>query len=279
MVSRRSGRALSSRGREIHWASVDAGIPKQLDGTSPVYALLEDRQATLWIGAEDGIYRRTSGGATEAHPVQKNGIAMLYQDREGRIWASDYEALYRLNPNAGVRDPIVARTYTSKDGLPGDRIEALLQSSDGRLWAAGGGLGLYVPATDTFESYTTAQGLSDPAVKSLAEDNEGNLWAGGESAGVMKIARRGFTSYTQADGLDSTRIPSIFVDRAAELCVVASGTDKTWIDCLNGKRFTSIHPKYPDTIHNFGWGWNQIAFQDHAGEWWLPTGEGLCWFG
>src|SRR5260370_11770534 len=27
-----------------------------------------------------------------------------------------------------------------------------------------------------------------------------------------------------------------------------------------------------------GWGWNQITFQDHTGEWWVPTGSGLCRF-
>jgi signal transduction histidine kinase/streptogramin lyase len=71
-------------------------------------------------------------------------------------------------------------------------------------------------------------------------------------------------------------IASIFVEQAGELCGWAR--EKGLFDCFNGKRFTSIRPKYPGTIHHFGWGWNQTAFQDHAGEWWVPTGQGLCRF-
>src|SRR5260370_228503 len=95
----------------------------------------------------------------------------------------------------------------------------------------------------------------------------------------MKIARRGFTSYTNADGLGNTRITSIFVDMGGEVCAVTSPTGGKWsIDCFSGKRFTSTCPKYPGAIRYFGWGWNQTAFQDHAGEWWIPTGQGLCRF-
>ena len=101
---------------------------------------------------------------------------------------------------------------------------------------------------------------------------------GTETGGVMKIARGGLTSYTKADGLGATRIASIVVDLAGELCAVTSPADKWSIDCFSGKRFRSIRPAYPKTISYFGWGWNQTAFQDHVGEWWIPTGEGLCRF-
>jgi signal transduction histidine kinase len=61
--------------------------------------------------------------------------------------------------------------------------------------------------------------------------------------------------------------------------VSAGQPQKLPLECLSGKRFISIHPKYPGAIHDFGWGWNQVAFQDHKGEWWVPTAQGLCRFG
>jgi hypothetical protein len=95
----------------------------------------------------------------------------------------------------------------------------------------------------------------------------------------MKLAPHGLTSYTEADGLGNTRIASLFVDRASELCAVTSPTGGRWsLDCFNGRRFKSIGPHYPETIRSFGWGWNQTALQDHTGEWWIPTGQGLCRF-
>jgi ligand-binding sensor domain-containing protein len=268
---------------KAQWEPIDIGIPISPPGWFGAYALLEDQRGVLWIGGTGGLRRRTPDGRTTVYPHPwwpRTIVSALYEDHEGRIWAGDNLALYRLNPDAGPADPIVRRTYTVKDGLPGNRIVAMLESSDGRFWVGGvSGLGQYLPAQDKFKSYTTAEGLSSPNVGALAEDSEGNLWLGTESAGVMKIARRGFTSYTSADGLgNDMRIASLFLDQAGELCAWNTQNQKLSLDCFNGKSFTSIHPKYRDTIDDFGWGWNQVGFQDHTGEWWVPTGEGLCRF-
>jgi ligand-binding sensor domain-containing protein/signal transduction histidine kinase len=264
---------------EAAWVAVDAAVLP--GGSTRVQVLFVDRRGALWIGVEGGVQIRWPDGRMTSYRdgrLRHGSFAALCDDREGRIWASDHKALYRLSPGAGPRDPIVSRTYTIKDGLPGNRIEALMESSDGRFWAGGGGgLGLYIPATDTFESYTTAQGLSDPGVKSLAEDKEGNLWVGAEAAGVMKIAHSGFTSYTRADGLSNMRIAALFLDRAGEVCV--SNNVNGSIDCFDGRRFRSNLPNYPHNIQYFGWGSHQHVLQDHEGEWWIPTGQGLCRFG
>jgi signal transduction histidine kinase/ligand-binding sensor domain-containing protein len=261
---------------------VDIGIPNGVDGRRNVDFLLEDRQDMLWAIAGDRLYRRTPDGKTTVYsdPWFKRGQLALYADRHGRLWVCTNAGLGVLNPDAGSTDRSLTRRYTTKDGLPHERVEALTETSDGWLWAGGAvGLSRYTPEMDRFESYTAAHGLSDPNVKSLAEDREGNLWAGTENGGVMKIARRGFTSYTQADGLSKLRIASVFLDLAGELCAVTSPTGDKWsLECFNGKRFKSIRPKYPSKIRYFGWGWNQVAFQDHTGEWWIPTGEGLCRF-
>jgi ligand-binding sensor domain-containing protein/signal transduction histidine kinase len=270
-------------GGETAWQPVDAGIATDSGGTQHAEALLVDRRGLLWIGGVGSVYVHRPDGRTMQYRDRRfarGTVAAFCEDRNGQIWASDLNALYRLNPDAGPGDPIVSRTYTVTDGLPGNRIAALVQSSDGRFWTGGvGGLGEYVPAQDKFESYTVGQGLSDTNIYSLAEDGEGNLWVGTESMGAMKIARRGFTTYTLGDGLTSTRIASIFLDQAGELCAWNGGqAQKLSLDCFDGKRFTSIRPEYPDTIHYFGWGSNQVGFQDHAGEWWVPTGQALCRF-
>jgi ligand-binding sensor domain-containing protein/signal transduction histidine kinase len=263
------------------WECIDVGISKPFEGLSGVYALLEDRHGALWIGGPGGLRRRMPEGRTVLHQNPGSpgwAVKTLYEDRQGRIWASDNRALYQLNSSARPEDPIVSRAYTMKDGLPSNRIVALLESSDGRFWAGGsGGLAEYLPAIDRFESYTTDEGLSDHDIYSLAEDRERNLWVGTNIGGAVKIARYGFTSYTQADGLGNTGVASAFLDQAGELCTPRRYTGL--FDCLTGKRFTTIRPKYPDRIDYFGWGWSQVIFQDHAGEWWVPTGQGLCRFG
>jgi ligand-binding sensor domain-containing protein/signal transduction histidine kinase len=271
-------------GNKSQFEPVEIGIPKGMDGTRAATSLMEDRQGSLWIAA-DGLYRRMRDGRVTAYfdAPFKPGILTIYQDRWGTLWAGlALGGLCRLNPNTGPNGPIAARVYTMKDGLPGSRIEALLGTSDGRFWAgAAGGLGVYVAGADRFESYTTANGLSDPGIKSLAEDHDGNLWVGAEAGGIMRIARQGFTSYTLADGLTGTRIASLFSDQGGDLCAQTSAAIVGgWsLDCFDGSRFKSIHPRYPGRIGYFGWGWNQTVLQDHTGEWWMPTGQGLCRFG
>jgi ligand-binding sensor domain-containing protein/signal transduction histidine kinase len=268
---------------QSEFRQVDIGIPQRSNGKRVIDLLREDQQGTLWITEGDSVYRRMLDGQTvhyhDSRLPECDGHLALYEDRGGRLWNGG-RSLCRLNPNAGPNDPLVIRVYTTEDGLAYERVEAVLETSDGQFWVGTArGLCYYVPETDRFETYTTAHGLSDAGIKSLAEDREGNLWVGTETGGVMKIARRGLTSYTKADGLGNTRISSIFVDLAGELCAVTSPTGGKWsLDCFNGKIFTSIHPKYPETIGSFGWGWNQTAFQDHTGEWWIPTGQGLCRF-
>src|SRR5262249_28470043 len=155
---------------------------------------------------------------------------------------------------------------------------SLFQSSDGRLWiGATGGLSEFISTADKdgrlFRTFTTANGLSDRNNFTLAEDRDGNLWIGTESGGAMKIARDGFTTYNEADGLSFTRIASILEDQTGNLCVMSVMIGK-FIHSFDGRRFNAVRPGTPKKINYFGWGWYQVAFQDHAGEWWVPSIEG-----
>src|ERR1039458_9045826 len=100
----------------------------------------------------------------------------------------------------------------------------------------------------------------------------------GNLDGAIKIASRGFTTYGLPDGIHDPNITSIFGDLAGDLCVLSEELHGLWINRLDGQRFRAAKPKFPPAIHYFGWGWNQTALQDRAGEWWIATGAGLLRF-
>jgi ligand-binding sensor domain-containing protein len=268
------------------WASeaVDVGLPTASREDSIVSALLEDRAGTLWIGAGSGLYRRFTDGRVErystAQGLPSNIIKSLLEDRQGNLWAGTTRGLCRIAAAPHPDSRIVERVYTTEDGLADNEAAAILESAQGGVWVGTlGGLSELGSAPDQegriIHSYTAANGLSDPVVKALAEDRDGNLWVGTESGGAMKIARHGFINYGLSDGLGSVDINSVFMNQAGDICAVGG---KTFLHQFDGTRFARIGPRFPEGVTEFTDGWYQTILQDHTGEWWVPTGEGLYRF-
>ncbi len=264
---------------------VDMGMPMNY-GEPLVQTLLEDRQGALWVGTmSGGLYRHLSDGHTEHYKAQhgllNNDVRALLEDREGHLWVGTRAGLCLLVSNPTRNQSIVARAFTRRDGLAANQVYSLFQSADGRLWVGMfGGLSSFVFAGEVsaaqISSFTTHNGLTDEAVWAIAEDREANLWLA--SNGALKLAREGFTTYRKDDGLETNWIASIFANQKGDLCTFSSGIAKKFINQFDGKKFTAVAPNLPKQIKYPGWGWNQITFQDHTGEWWVTTGEGLVRF-
>jgi ligand-binding sensor domain-containing protein/two-component sensor histidine kinase len=270
-----------SKGRE-ELRFVDMGMPRETADGPIVMTLLEDRRGALWAGFGGDLYRRWPDGRTEFYPIRPGfGIKALIEDRTGHLWVGATNGLFRLVTEPVPNRPVVDHVYTNKNGLTGYWVQSLYQSSDGRLWAGtNGGLSEFIPtangADQKFRSYTSAHGLSQGLISALTEDRDGNLWIGSENGGAMKMARNGFTSYSHADGLGSAEVASIVEDQAGALYAISA--HQVFISRFDGQRFVPVQPDLPKRITYFGWGWNQITFQDHTGEWWVATGQGLCRF-
>jgi ligand-binding sensor domain-containing protein len=128
-----------------------------------------------------------------------------------------------------------------------------------------------------FRKYGPANGLSDQVIYALRQDRDGNLWLGSETGGAMKIARGGIRTYTESDGLRSARFGSLFENRTGEFLAITGPQEAKFLQRFDGKTFNSI-PLRPNGISKLGSGSKQIGFEDHPGEWWLATGQGLCRF-
>jgi ligand-binding sensor domain-containing protein/two-component sensor histidine kinase len=276
---------LTRAGDQRSFRFVDMGMPTMKPEEPAVQTLVEDHHGALWVGTmASGLYRYLSDGHTERYTTRQglltNDIRALLEDREGHLWVGTRGNLSLLVSNPMPNQLIVARALAKKDGLVANEVRSLFQSADGRLWVGMyGGLSSFVPAHDgsalQISSVTTRNGLTGPAVWAIAEDREGNLWLA--SYGALKMVREGFTTYREDDGLATINISSIFANQKGEMCTVSSGIKKI-INQFDGKKFTAAMPNLPKQIKYTGWGWNQITFQDHTGEWWVTTGQGLVRF-
>lgn len=260
----------------------DVGLPASRSART----LLEDHRGALWVGSDDnGLYRLCPNGRAEQyltqHGLPDNGIKSLLEDRAGRLWVGTTKGLSLLVAEPDPARRAVARFFVARDGLGAGWVVALFQSSDGTLWiGTNTGLSEIKLGPDeqklSVRTYTTAHGLVNLGISALTEDRDGNLWIGTANGGAMKMARNGFTTYGQVDGLGSAEVASIVECPSSVLYAISA--HKVFISEFDGRSFRAVRPNLPKRISYFGWGWNQITFQDHTGEWWVATGQGLCRF-
>lgn len=275
---------------------VDFGLQPGL--ADNVTSILKDRHGALWSGTESGVlYHLLTDGRVERY-AQQNGLPVtavlsLREDHQGNVWVGSQGgpggSLRELVNSPEPSRSIVARTYSEKDGLPSNWINAQLQTRDGRFWVATSA-GLYESSSrsdnDTlrFRHYTTKNGSCDSDVWSMTEDRDGNLWIAAR-CGAIKVQRNGFTGYGLDDGFKALSIDSMFENRAGEFFAINSPSTAALtkyqgrrVNKFEGNHFTAVEPDLPPLIRYHGWGWGQTVLQDHTGAWWIPTGVGLYRF-
>ncbi len=112
---------------------IDLGMPHGKGYYTHVTALLEDNQGAIWVASGSGLYRWGRDGQIRRYTTNDGLpdelISSLLQDRQGQIWIGCHTGLCRTVPNPRPGGRLVARVYTTKDGLAGGFIRAILETS------------------------------------------------------------------------------------------------------------------------------------------------------
>ncbi len=179
-------------------------------GGGAVLSLMEDWEGTTWVGTEDGLIRFEPGALREARAQQTQrvfagtAVISLSEDSERNLWIGTESHGLTI-----VRDPKFV-TYTTRDGLTGDAVRCVFQSSGGSLWI-GTNAGLTQWQNGHFTRWTAKEGLLSNVILSLNEDAGGSLLIGTPD-GLNRMKEGKFTAVTSADGLADDFIRSIFRD-------------------------------------------------------------------
>ncbi|MCK4837053.1 MAG: hypothetical protein KAT17_10455, partial [Candidatus Aminicenantes bacterium] len=189
--------------------------PEQDDSLSSrfVYALLEDRSGTLWVGTwGKGLNRfhRDTRTFTRYLPdrhnpssISSNVIWDIHEDRQGHLWiGTGGGGLNRMDVKAGS-----FRCYRNQpenpDSLSNNHILSIHEDSNGFLWIGTlGGVNRFNPDKAECDRYSVKDGLPDNVIYGILEDNQGDLWFS-TNKGLSRFnpKTKTFRNYSPQDGL------------------------------------------------------------------------------
>src|SRR5436190_35430 len=256
-------------------------------GLTGFWALLQDRQSTIWTGSYEGLHQFKDGAHRITYKLNdNNGLAgapltAIYEDRVGQLWIgtgsdSALGGLHRFKD--GVFTP-----FRAAEGLTLTDVRIITEDRQGALWI-GGVSGMSRYQDGTFTNYTTEQGLSHNYVRDIYQDADGTFWIGTYGGGLNRFKDGRFTPITTRDGLFDNIVSRILEDdhgnlwmscnrgiyRASrkELNELADGRIKT-INCVS----YGVADGMKTTETNGGG--QPAGWKDREGKLWFPTIKGV----
>ena len=224
------------------WVGTDRGLVRFDSAMSPrtwlhknglggdkVKALAIGSDGAVWAGCLPGgvsrIDPRTGGVRTfgTAAGLADDRVIAMYFDREGRLWVSTGEGLFRsasAGPNLRFERQVPPghpeRTMFFR--FMGDR--------EGRIWI-GSTAGLFRWEAGNWSRFSTADGLRGNAVTHIAQAEDGSVWISyREPVGISRLAFSrdgiGIRHFSKKDGLPSDYVLFLGRDSRGQMWV---GTD------------------------------------------------------
>ncbi len=155
--------------------------------SNKVSTILSQHNGNLWIGTYGGglSYFDKKSDKFSTHRfdltpggLKENNITCLSYDSDSALWiGTGQSGLYRMDITSGTFEHFLAGD-PNKGFLKSGYINDLHLDDSGRLWVAmaGGGMALWRPEVELFQSYTETDGLANDAVLAITSDLSGNIW-------------------------------------------------------------------------------------------------------
>ena len=205
---------------------------------------------------EPGIYNLNSKN-TEfiPFPIKKdvNNKFMYYPTtkaflgKDSIIWVGTMEKVFGLNNNSFIsigREEMGRQNDSRQMGIRGIFVD-----SQGKLWIADNGAGIFVYDGKETINFTKKYSLDKGDIDgntlhrafSIAEDSDGNMWFGTVYTGIWRYNpnTNEFKNYTKQDGVKSENIWTIYKTKKGEL--LFAGESPAAIYKFNGKTFDRIY--------------------------------------
>ena len=164
---------------------------------------------TMWCGGVDGVCavdtreRKVTETVDAGRPMTYvRGIA---EDGEGALWFASERGLVRWKDGT-------ATWFTTRQGLPDNRVNCVLVTRGGDLWA-GTWSGAALRSGDGWKVLRKEDGLADDMVRVMLEDASGGLWFGSYVApagGLAILSGASWQQFSTQNGLPHNNIISLY---------------------------------------------------------------------
>jgi ligand-binding sensor domain-containing protein len=213
-----SGRPQGTTNRLCH---IVGSTPKCFDDSKSfglqIRNLFEDKAGTLWVSAENGVWR-WAPGKPEFYP-NRPGDSVLAIDAHDLI-VGMLRGKGRVQPGNQVGQ------VTRIPLLMSDLWKCVFLTDHlGGLWIGTRGKGLIHSFHGRIDTYKPVDGLSSDVVFDLFEDHEQNIWAV-TANGIDRFRRQAVTLVTTKQGLSSNAICSLLSDGRTIWIATHSGFNK-----------------------------------------------------
>lgn len=187
--------------------SADQGLTNEF-----VRAVREDRNGTLWVGTDDGLFRMDGDRLQRADgrgDIPTLAVHSIYEDHLGNLWVGG-STLLRISAGPSRRDE--CKEFHLQGGGSATRVKSILETSDGAIWVGTvSGLQRMEPGGGAAEHFERMPEIRN-TVRSLLADGAGALWIGTIGGGLSQYANGRFTSITAADEAPSGTVLALFED-------------------------------------------------------------------
>ncbi|NGP77380.1 hypothetical protein G3570_12095 [Balneolaceae bacterium YR4-1] len=173
-----------------HYTKIQDDSTSLIDNT--IQVIHESKNGDLWIGTENGLntFKKNSNRFSSEIAFQRflegKFINSVFEDLEGNIWIGTWgDGLYSFNLITGR-----SQHYSTSDGLPSDKVAAILEGDDDFFWISTsegqrsnpthGKISRFDPKEKSFINFGSHDGLPEIGFLNAAlKTHDGLLFFGG----------------------------------------------------------------------------------------------------
>ena len=270
-------------GDTLTYLTMEDGLP-----SDAVVDILEDEHGVLWMATQNGLVRYEDGQIktfTEADGLPHFRLSGLMIDQTGILWIASWGGVGRYDgKNFEIFDLPKPDVDLQDYEQTADWVTEIIEDSQGKIWIARDGYGLFSFDGTNFQFLTKENGLPSNHVMDMDEDKQGQLWIScrvAEGDHPDPVKRNGLGGVVYYDGtaiinqsivLGFERADSYlsYCDKSGDMWLAASGVG---IQHFDGTMYTEYRKTNRMDLTR-GMGVN-AALKDHTGRMWFGFSGGL----